>query len=72
MFGKIIGLIATILSIIGLISLYLSYIPALNYATKGDIANATDAVANATADNLIEEACMHATVATGSDEDRDQ
>jgi ABC-type Na+ efflux pump permease subunit len=55
MFGKIIGLIATILSIIGLISLYLSYIPALNYATKGDVANATDAVANATADNLIEE-----------------
>ncbi|MGQ9507231.1 MAG: hypothetical protein ACUVTB_05160 [Candidatus Bathycorpusculaceae bacterium] len=55
MFGKIMGLIATILSIIGLISLYLSYIPVLNYAMKGDIANATDAAANVTADNLVEE-----------------
>jgi len=52
---KIIGLIAAILSIIGLISLYLLYVPVLNYAMKGDVANATDAVANATADNLVEE-----------------
>ena len=55
MLGKIIGLIATILSVIGLISLYLSYVPTLNYVMKGDVANATDAAANATADNLVEE-----------------
>lgn len=55
MLGKIIGLIATILSIVGLISLYLSYVPALNYAIKDDIVNATDAATNATANNLVEE-----------------
>jgi len=55
MLGKIIGLIATILSVIGLVSLYLSYVPTLNYAMKGDVANATDAAANATADDLVEE-----------------
>jgi len=55
MLRKIIGLIATILSVIGLINLFLSYVPALNYAMKGDVANATDVAVNFTADNLVEE-----------------
>ena len=54
MFRKIICLVSIVLSIIGLISLYLSYLPALNYAFKGDVANATNAIVNATATNLVE------------------
>ena len=43
------------MSIIGFIRPYLSYVHALNYAFKGDVANATDAVVNATVSNVIEE-----------------
>jgi ABC-type Na+ efflux pump permease subunit len=55
MLGKIVGLIAITLSVIGVISLCLSYAPAFNYTMKGDVANATEATANATVDNLTDE-----------------
>lgn len=32
----------------------MSYVPALKYAMKGDVSNATEATADATVDNLID------------------
>jgi hypothetical protein len=55
MLGKIVGIIALFLSVITAIGLVTSFLPAMHYAMKGDVANTTDAAANATADYIIDE-----------------